>query len=96
MFCGKRGCCMTQHDGTMSIRHMLDHAVEAVEMARGRSRADLDRVRQLNLAFASACEAHHQRGGYGAPREEAPSGIVRARVVISLQSSPPVADFLSS
>ncbi len=66
---------MTRHDDTVSIRHMFDHAVEAVEMARGRSRADLDRDRQLNLALVrlveiigeaakrvgpATCEAHPQ------------------------------------
>jgi uncharacterized protein with HEPN domain len=35
---------------------MLDHAVEAVEMARGHSRADLDRDRQLNLALVRLVE----------------------------------------
>ena len=47
---------MTRHDDTVSIRHMFDHAVEAVEMARGRSRADLDRDRQLNLALVRLVE----------------------------------------
>ena len=45
---------MTQRDDTVSVRQMLDHAVEAVEMARGRSRADLDGNRQLNLALVYA------------------------------------------
>ena len=66
---------MTRRDDTVSIRHMFDHAVEAVEMARGCSRADLDRDRQLNLALVrlveiigeaakrvgpATCEAHPQ------------------------------------
>ena len=41
---------------TATIGHMCDHAVEAVEMARGRSRADLDRDRQLNLALVRLVE----------------------------------------
>lgn len=66
---------MTRHDDTLPMRHMFDHAVEAVDMARGRSRADRDRDRQLNLALvrlveiigeaakrvgSPTCEAHPQ------------------------------------
>jgi len=39
---------MTRRSDTLSLRHMLDHAVEAKGMAQGRSRADLDADRQLN------------------------------------------------
>lgn len=35
---------------------MLDHAREAVEMARGRRRADLDSDRQFNLALVRLLE----------------------------------------
>jgi uncharacterized protein with HEPN domain len=35
---------------------MLDHAREAVEMARGRFRADLDTDRQMNLALVRLME----------------------------------------
>jgi uncharacterized protein with HEPN domain len=35
---------------------MLDHAVEAVEMARGRTRQDLDTDRQLNLSLVRLLE----------------------------------------
>ena len=35
---------------------MLDHAKEAVEMARGRTRADLDKDRLLNLALVRLLE----------------------------------------
>jgi uncharacterized protein with HEPN domain len=47
---------MTRHDPTVRVRHMRDHACEAVEMARGRSRADLDADRQLNLALVRLME----------------------------------------
>lgn len=42
---------MTRHDPLVALRHMLDHSREAVQMARGRSRQDLDADRQLNLAL---------------------------------------------
>ena len=41
---------MTQHDDSVRIRHMLDHAREAVAMVKGRTREDLDRDRMLELA----------------------------------------------
>ena len=47
---------MSKHDDDVSLRQMLDHAVEAVEMARGRRRDDLDRDRQLNLSLVRLLE----------------------------------------
>ena len=37
---------MSRHDPLVSVRQMLDHAREAVAMARGRSRGDLDTDRR--------------------------------------------------
>ncbi len=42
---------MSRRDNLLRLRHMLDHAREAVAMAAGRTRGDLDRDRQLNLAL---------------------------------------------
>ncbi len=47
---------MTRNDDHTRLRHMLDHAVEAVEMTKGRVRADLDRDRQFNLALVRLVE----------------------------------------
>jgi len=38
------------------VHHMLDHSREAVEMTQGRTRADLDRDRLLNLALVRLVE----------------------------------------
>jgi uncharacterized protein with HEPN domain len=38
------------------LHHMLDHAREAVEMVRNRSRMDLDTDRMLNLALVRLME----------------------------------------
>jgi uncharacterized protein with HEPN domain len=38
------------------IRHMLDHSREAVELTRGRLRADLDTDRMLNLSLVRLVE----------------------------------------
>jgi len=47
---------MSQHKSTVSLRHMLDHALEAVAMTKGKTRADLDKDRQLNLAVVRLLE----------------------------------------
>jgi len=47
---------MSRHDPMVRVRHMLDHAREAVEMVRGKTRADLDADRQLNLALVRLVE----------------------------------------
>lgn len=47
---------MTQHDDAVSLRQMLDHSLEAVELVRERSRADLDRDRVLELALIRLVE----------------------------------------
>ena len=47
---------MTQHDDRMRFQHMLDHAREALEMARGRRREDLERDRMLELALVRLIE----------------------------------------
>ncbi len=47
---------MSQHDPMMRVHHMLDHAREAVEMLKNRSRTDLDTNRMLNLALVRLME----------------------------------------
>ena len=47
---------MSRHDDRTRMRHMLAHAEEAVGMARGRSRGDLDSDRQLNLSLVRLME----------------------------------------
>ena len=47
---------MTQHDDRMRLRHMLDHATEAVQMVQDRPREDLDRDRMLELALVRLIE----------------------------------------
>ncbi len=47
---------MTQHDDDARLRHMLDHAREAVQLARGRARADLDANRSFDLAITRLLE----------------------------------------
>ena len=43
-------------DDQVRLRHMLDSATEAVELSRGKSRADLDTNRVLSLALVRLLE----------------------------------------
>ncbi|MBM4036619.1 MAG: DUF86 domain-containing protein [Planctomycetes bacterium] len=47
---------MSRHDPIVRLRHMLDHAREARDLARGRCRADLDSDRLLNLSLVHLLE----------------------------------------
>ena len=47
---------MTQHDPTVRIRHMLDHAREAVDLLAGKEKADLSSNRVLELALVRLVE----------------------------------------
>jgi uncharacterized protein with HEPN domain len=47
---------MTRHNDEIRLRHMLDHAKEAVEMVRGRERDDFNRDRMLQLAIVRLVE----------------------------------------
>jgi uncharacterized protein with HEPN domain len=47
---------MTQHDPTVRIRHMLDHAQEAVALLAGKEKADLSSNRVLELALVRLVE----------------------------------------
>jgi uncharacterized protein with HEPN domain len=47
---------MTQHDPTLRMRHMLDHAKEAVDLLAGKEKAELTRNRVLELALVRLVE----------------------------------------
>jgi len=47
---------MTRHDDEVRLRHMLDHALEAVEAIRGRQREGLKHDRILQLALVRLVE----------------------------------------
>ncbi len=54
---------MSLHDPLVALRHMLDHAREAVALARGRSRGDLDSDRLLQLALTHLVEIVGEAAG---------------------------------
>jgi uncharacterized protein with HEPN domain len=43
-------------EDNVRLRHMLDHAVEALQMSQAKTRADLDSNRQLNLSLVRLLE----------------------------------------
>jgi uncharacterized protein with HEPN domain len=49
-------CFMSRRDPMVRVHHMLDHAREAVEIVRHRTRAHLDTDRMLNLVLVRLME----------------------------------------
>ncbi len=47
---------MSRHESLVRLRHMLEHAREAVAMVAAKSREDLDSDRKLNLALVRLME----------------------------------------
>ncbi len=47
---------MSQRNFHVFMRHMLDQSIEAVAMAKGKTRADLGKDRKLNLALVRLLE----------------------------------------
>ena len=47
---------MTQHDDNLRLRHMLDHAHEAISMASGKQMQDIKQHRMLELALVKLIE----------------------------------------
>jgi uncharacterized protein with HEPN domain len=47
---------MPRHEDRVLLRHMLDHAAEAVAMVQDRQRADLNRNRMLELSLIRLVE----------------------------------------
>ena len=47
---------MTRHDDKVSLKHMLEHAQEAVLMIEGKDRADLRSERMLELSLIRLIE----------------------------------------
>ncbi len=54
---------MSKRDRMIAVRHMLSHAEEAVTLATGRTRADLDGDRLLNLALTRLLEIVGEAAG---------------------------------
>ncbi|HYA34717.1 MAG TPA: HepT-like ribonuclease domain-containing protein [Candidatus Binataceae bacterium] len=62
---------MSRHESDIRLRHMLDHAREAVAMVRGRTRNELDSDRQLNLSLVRLLEIIGEAANRVPPQEQA-------------------------
>ena len=62
---------MTRHDPELSYQHMLDHTREAVSLVKGKTRADLDSDRLLNLALVRLLEIIGEAANRIPPEEQA-------------------------
>ena len=58
---------MPRHDADVRLRHMLDAAREGVQMAQGKTRADLDADRPLNFSLVRLLEIVGRRPRAGLP-----------------------------
>jgi len=58
---------MSEHDDSVSLHHMLDHAREAVQFADSRKRSDLDSDRLLELALTRLIEVIGEAAGRVSP-----------------------------
>lgn len=63
---------MSKRDPIIALRHMLSHAEEAVSLAQGRTRSDLDTDRMLNLALTRLLEVVGEAAGR-VPKEQCES-----------------------
>jgi uncharacterized protein with HEPN domain len=62
---------MSHHDEIIRLRHMRDHATEAIDMTRGKRRADLDNDRMLELALVRLMEIIGEAAGRVTPETRA-------------------------
>ena len=54
---------MSHREDTLRLCHMLDYAREALAMSKGKTRADLDDDRQLNLSLVRVLEIMGEAAG---------------------------------
>jgi uncharacterized protein with HEPN domain len=73
---------MPRHETDVRLRHMLDAAREAAQMAQGKTRADLDTDRPLNLSLVRLLEIVGEAAGRVPADERAKySGIPWVQIV---------------
>jgi uncharacterized protein with HEPN domain len=77
---------MSQRNTNVSLRHMLDHALEAVAMTKGKTRADLDKDRQLNLALVRLLEIIGEAASRIPKEEQAHSTDISWSEIVSLRN----------
>jgi uncharacterized protein with HEPN domain len=77
---------MSLHDDEVSLAQMRDHAREAVDMAAGRSRGDLQSDRQFQLALARLVEIVGEAAGRLSERRRNQHKSIPWREVIGMRN----------
>lgn len=77
---------MSRHDEAVYLRHMLDFSAEAMALLRGKSRADLDSDRTLNLAVVRLLELIGEAAHRVSPETRNRFGDIPWRQVVSMRN----------
>lgn len=77
---------MSRHERLVRLRHMLDHAREAVEMVGGKNRDALDADRKLNLALVRLLEIVGEAASRTPPDERALSPQIPWNQIVGLRN----------
>jgi uncharacterized protein with HEPN domain len=77
---------MSKHDDTISFRHMLDHAREAVDMITGKTPEDFRRDRIFELALIRLVEIVGEAGGRVSEVGQADTPEIPWREVIGMRN----------
>ena len=77
---------MPRHDDTVRLRHMFDHAREAVAMLAGKERADLQSERMLELALVRLIEIVGEAAARVSPEGQAQYPLIPWREVVGMRN----------
>lgn len=77
---------MTRHDDRVRLRHMLDHAREAVAMITGKGKKDLQRQRMLELALVRLIEIIGEAAARVSPEGQAEYSFIPWREVVGMRN----------
>jgi uncharacterized protein with HEPN domain len=77
---------MPSHDTNVRLRHMLDAAREAVQMARGKTRVDLDTDRPLNLSLVRLLEIVGEAASRVPPGERPQYPVIPWAQIVGLRN----------
>lgn len=77
---------MSRREDILSLRHMLEYAREANEMAQGKKRKDLDRDRKLNLALVRLLEVIGEAASRVSPGKRARHPGIPWPEIVSLRN----------
>jgi len=77
---------MAHHDPKVCLRQMLDHAREAMDLARGRTREDIGTDRTVNLALTRLLEIIGEAANRIPPQQQARYPLIAWPQIIGLRN----------